>query len=239
MSKHLTLAVLSLVILAVGMGCSSGKIFVREGAEEIDLETEKILVLPSTHYGFTSYGLDETKMMAALVGGTIKAFGSAGVTLEPLKPAFEAAGIGGVSRRLGYGAYHSIDFHNSFDITKESCDPEAAQVPKVIAQVVTLVAEKLGLDFKPRYIFGLYMWAYGSGMVPGTAKIRFVGCLYDTEEDKIHSCCYYTKTVAKDMMMVEAVKAPGDVFGKLMGATNKAEEEAAEKEGEGEGSDSK
>ena len=35
--------------------------------------------------------------------------------------------------------------------------------------------------------------------------------------------------------MVEAVKAPGDVFGKLMGATEKAEEEAAEKEGEGEG----
>ena len=235
MSKHLTLAVLSLVIMAIGVGCGGGKVFVREDAEPIDLETEKILILPSTHYGFGSYGLDETKMMAALVGGTIKAFGSSGITLEPLKSAFEAAGIGGASRRMCYGCYHSIDFHNSFDLKNESCDPEAAKVPEVAAKIISLVSEKLGLDFKPRYVFGLYMWAYGSGMVPGTAKIRFVAAIYDTEKQLIHSCCYYTKTVAKDMMMVEAVKAPGDVFNKLMGATDKKDEEAAEKEGEGEG----
>jgi uncharacterized membrane protein len=230
MSKHLTLAVLSLAIVAMGVGCSSGKVFVREDAEPIDLDTEKILVLPSTHYGFGSYGIDETKMLVSLVGGTVKAFGSAGITLEPLKSAFEAAGIGGAARRMCYGCYHSIDFHKSFDLKNESCDPEAAKVPEVAAKIIELVSTKLGLDIKPKYVFGLYMWAYGAGMVPGTAKIRFVGAIYDTEKQLIHSCTYFTKTVAKDMMLVEAVKAPGDVFNVLMEAAAKAVEKAEEKE---------
>jgi hypothetical protein len=240
MSKHLTLAVLSLVIVAMGVGCSGGSVYVREDAEPIDLDTEKILILPSTHYGFGSYGIDETKMLLSLVGGTVKAFGSSGITLEPLKSAFEAAGIGGASRRMCYGAYHSISFHKSFDLKNESCDKEAAMVPEVAAKIIQLVSEKLGLDFNPKYVFGLYMWAYGGGMVPGTAKIRFVAAIYDTEKQLIHSCTYYTKTVAKDMMLVEAVKAPGDVFKVLMDAAAKAvekkEEAAAEGEGEGEGS---
>ena len=224
MSKRFVLATVCLVLAGMAIGCGGGKVFVREGAEPIDLTKEKILVLPSVAYGFKSYGADELKMTAALVAGTISAFGKSGFSLEPLKPVFQAAGLGGMARRLAYGVYHCIDFHKSYNLAKDSCGKGIEKEPKAVAELVALVAEKAKIDFNPRYIYALYLWAYGSGTIPGTAKCRIIACIYDKEKDLVHSCCYYTKTISKDLILAEAAKIPGDAFSKLMEAAAKPKE---------------
>ena len=244
MSKRLSLVVLSLVLVGMAVGCGSSKVFVREDAEPIDLSKDKILILPSVAYGFSSYGVDELTLSGLLFAGCLSAFGEAAIPLEPLKGVMESAGLGGMARRFGYAAYHSIDFHNSFDLKNESCDKEAALIPelagKLLNDVILPNLAKLGVptDFKVRYVYSLYLWAYGGGMVPGTAKVRIIAAIYDLDMQLIHSCTYMTKVIAKDVIEAEAAKIPGDVFGMLMDAAT-PEEEAAEGEGEGEGSESK
>ena len=46
MSKHLTLAVLALAMVALAVGCGdTTKVFIRKDAEPINVETEKLLIL--------------------------------------------------------------------------------------------------------------------------------------------------------------------------------------------------
>lgn len=236
MSNRMTLAILSLVAVSLAVGCGSSKVFVREGAEPIDMETEKMLILPCDAWGFGSAGLDETEMSVALFGGCIKEFGANGISLEPAKPAFEAAGLSGMARRLGWGVYHMIDFHKSYDLSTDSCGEGIEEVPVAVAQLVTLAAEKLGLDFKPRYIFALALNGLGSGTVPGTMKYRVIGTIYDLEMKLVHSCTYYTNTMPADKgpAMAKVVTIPGECFNKIMEVAAKKQEAAAEAaEGDG------
>jgi hypothetical protein len=178
-----------------------------------------ILILPPDIFGFSGSGADEVKLRMVLTMGTIRAMGARGLTLEPLKSAFEAAGIGGMSRRLGYAAYHSVDFHKSFDMTTESCDPEVAKVPKMLAMVMQLVGGKLGLDFKPRYFLAMYLWAYGSGNEPETTKCRFIGAVYDVQENRLHSCTFRELVLVKEDLrsLKPVVPMPGEVCEALFG----------------------
>ena len=85
------------------------RIHTREGAEPIDLTKDKLFVLPPEQYGFASYaGVDQRRLVDCLDEGILSRSSSL-LTVRPLKPAFEAVGIGGVARRLCYGAYHSIE----------------------------------------------------------------------------------------------------------------------------------
>lgn len=240
MAKRLTLATLSLVLVGLAVGCGSSKVFVREGAEPIDLEKTQMLILPCDVWGFGSAGLDETALSAALFTGCVNAFGDKGISLEPAKPALEAAGITQSAYRLASGAYHMVDFHKTYNLSEDTCGQGIEEVPTLIAKLVTIAAEQLNLDFKPRYIFALGISGQGAGTIPGTLKYRVIATIYDTETQLLHSVTYYTNTMPDDSAAVLAKMSqiPQEAFDMLMekaAANQQAAEEAAGDGGDGGG----
>ncbi len=235
MSKRLPLAFMAVIFLAAAVGCGSTQVFVRPDAEPIDMSKEKMIIMPAVAYGFGSLGLNETELSAALFTGAVAAFGSNGISLEPIKPALESAGLDWLTRRMCWAAYWMTKYRDEYDFSKYTGGDGFEKVPGAVSELVGLVASKMGLDFKPRYYFALYLWAYGSGMVPGTAKCRVIACIYDAQKNLLHSCTYYTKTMAKDIIMVEAAKIPNDTFNLIMKEAAKGVEGEGEGDGEGNG----
>jgi hypothetical protein len=211
--SRLSVAVCSLVLASVLVGCGGTEVFLRDGAAPIDLTKEKILILPADVYGFGGI-FDETMAMGALVAGCLSSFGSAAVDLNPLAPVFEAAGLKGMSYQLAYGVYHCIDFHQSYSLN-DGCGKGIELVPEAINKLVGLAMEKLNMSPQPTYIFALTVLSEGESL-PGVLKYRVVACLYDTVQKLVHSCTYYTATTAKDAMIAEMSQIPGNAFSTLM-----------------------
>ncbi|GEM_PF-3281513 len=192
------------------------KVFVREGAERIDLDKEKVFLLPVVAYGFASIGINETEFSAGLTAGNIMAFRSTGISLVPLKPLFESSGLGGMARELAYGAYHCIDAHGSFELATDPCGKGIEKVPASLAKLVVLIEEKMSLYFEPRHLYALYIWGYGPGPTAGTVRCRVIGTIYDVQEDLVHSCVHYARTITRDTALPEAARIPENAFKLLM-----------------------
>jgi hypothetical protein len=93
MMKHLNKAVVVLVLAAFGCG-ASGNIYRRADAPKLDYSKEKFVVMPVDIHGLPG---DKLALASALFGGFVAAFGKQGISLQPIKPALEAAGLGNLS----------------------------------------------------------------------------------------------------------------------------------------------
>jgi len=227
MSRTLTLAVLTLALVAVA-GCGeSAKVFIREDAEPIDMEVEKLLILPVEAWGFSGEGISDLDITLALVGGTAAAFGTNALMLQPFKEALASAGFPGMGRKLAWGTYHMLDFHQKYDLAADTCGQGIELVPVTVAKVVAKAAELLGLDFQPRYIFALGINGMGKGDPLGkTIEYRVIATIYDKEKKLVHSCTYYTATAPAGKAALAKIQGiPKEAFNLLM---PKPEEEPVE-----------
>ena len=100
--RKLGIVVLGALVVMILATCGSTKEWVREGAPTPDPATDKFVILPA----YISLPGDELKYSAALFGSVIKAFGDSAISLQPLQPVLEAAGLGYMSRSMAYGIYH-------------------------------------------------------------------------------------------------------------------------------------
>jgi hypothetical protein len=179
-------AVVTCVILAVVLvaGCGGKKqIWRPEGSPGyIDMTGKKFLVMPVDMRYVEG---DKTKMSAALFGGFIAEFGDAGIPLQPVQPALEAAGLGDLGYKLARGLVHAAFFHNSS--VWDGCGGEDYSiVPNMVKTLVEKVAEILERpDIKFDYIVVLHIDTFGAGTVPGTTKLRVLGGMYDPQKDEI------------------------------------------------------
>lgn len=185
----------------------------RKGATPIDLAKEKVLLLPCGPWGFAG-AVDEAATGAALLAGTVSFFGESGISLAPMGPVFEAAGLNAMSYRLCYGAYHVADFHEQFTLD-DGCGVGIEEVPVMVNKAVGLAVEKLALPGPfPDYLFGLAVVSLGE-QKPGVLKYRVIACVYDLVSKQVHTVAWASRETAKDAMLAEMAVLPGEVFEQL------------------------
>jgi len=208
----------ALLVLAA-FGCSSGTVYRRGDAPKIDYDKEKFIVMPVDIHGLPG---DKLKYSAALFGGIIGASNGKGISLQPIKPVLEAAGMGNLSWKLAHGTYHMVSAHGIYDFKKDTDQSELATYPEMAAKLVAKAAEALKLDFKPRFVLTAHIDGMGAGRLPKTFKYRVIAALYDTKVGKVHAATYYTKTTAKDALLAEMATLGKQVFGILKKADAEA-----------------
>lgn len=189
------------LVAAIAVGstaCSSTKLMVRPGAPVIDPSADKFLIMPVDIHGLKG---DKTAQEAALFAGFVAAFQENGVPLQPLKPAFEAVGLGNLSWELAEGMFHTVSFHKSYDFGADGgFHGGASKLPLIIqgtSKLVEVVSTELKLDFKPKYVAVAHIDS-ASSRVPKTIGYRVIGGIYNLEEGKIDQVIWYEDTTADD-----------------------------------------
>ena len=113
---RLGFVLISIATLIAVLSCSSTDVFEREDAMMADPESDKFLILPIN----ISMPGDEMAQGAALFGGIVKAFGGSGVSLQPLQPVLEAAGLGNYAYSMAWGMHHMVTWHEVFDFKEDA-----------------------------------------------------------------------------------------------------------------------
>jgi hypothetical protein len=180
----------------------------------VDMEGKKFLVMPA---GISGIPGDELKMSAALFGGFVAEFGSDGISLQPIQPLLEKAGLGRLSYNLARGLTHAAFFHNS--VEWDACSGEDySKVPTMVMKLVEQVGKLLGQpDLKFDYIVVLNIRGSGSGMVPGTIKYRVDGGIYDPFKKEIAVAVQFEQTTSEDLMMAEMATLGAKAVGLMKG----------------------
>lgn len=209
-----------LFVAALGsglIGCASTTLYKRADAPKTDLAKDKFLIMPVDIHGLPG---DATAQGAALFGGFIAAFKENGVALQPIKPAFEAVGLGNVSWELAEGMHHLVSFHEVYDFNQDGGfhggDSKLPLLVEGTAKLVSLAAEQLTLDFKPKYVVVAHIDSTSSS-IPKTIGYRVIGGLYNVEEGKIDQVIWFEKTTADDpaAILAEMGTLGSELHGKL------------------------
>jgi hypothetical protein len=198
-------------------------VFMRPKAKLIDLASDRVVVLPVDTWAFYRLHRDESRISASLFEGCLKAFGSAGISIEPARAVLESAGLWSVGRRLAYGAFHMIDFHQSFDLSEDSCGRKIEEVPGMVTRLARLLEKELALDFRPRYFFALAVNSHGPNEAKTHLKYRVSAALFDATKRLVHSCAFYSGEVPLDMTKAQGKIAaiPDEVIGALLAKATK------------------
>ncbi len=161
---------------------------IRSGATLELADNEKILILP-TDMQLTG---EKKKYNASLFAGFLAGFGDKAISLEPIKQPLEKAGLGDLSRRLSWGTWHMVSWHNSFDFVADAGfhggKSEYAVLVDLVAQLVNLATEQLNIDAKIKYV------AFSSVRHTSVPKLKAkagffgmecLGAIYNVEEGKV------------------------------------------------------
>ena len=187
-----------LFIAALATGCASTSLYKRADAPKVDLAQDKFLIMPVDIHGLPG---DNTAQGAALFGGFVAAFKESAVPLQPIKPAFEAVGLGNVSWELAEGMHHLVSFHETYDFNEDGGfhggDSKLPLLMEGTAKIVEIAAEQLKLDFKPKYVVVAHIDS-ASSSIPKTIGYRVIGGLYNVEAGKIDQVIWFEKTTADD-----------------------------------------
>ena len=210
--QKLSILVLGVLVVMILATCGSTKEYVREGAPSPDPATDKFVMLPA----YISLPGDELKYSAALFGGVVAAFGDSAISLQPLQPVLEAAGMGYMSRSMAYGIQHMVVSHGTFDFAEDAGfhggNSEYQVILEGMGKLIDLVTTELKLDFKPTYMVVASTYSYG-GFLGKILKIRTLAAIYNLEESKIDKVSIIEKTTFYNEVAVLAEMATmGDTF---------------------------
>ena len=198
----------SAATLALAASCkTSNTVHVRKDAPELHYNQEKFLVLPINTNGLPGSSEDYN---TALSTGFVGAFGTQGVSLQPVEPQLEEAGMGDLSPELARGIQEEVERGN-FDL-KEAGSAELAVIPEKMGQLAEMSASALGLDFKPRFVAIAHVEGKGEGDLPETYNYSVIGAIYDLQLEKVHAATYYDKTTAKDALIGEMATIGKQLF---------------------------
>ncbi len=199
-TSRIILTSLALAALALS-GCAAKKqVYVRQDAPKVAYEKEKFIVLPVNIHGLPG---DSNEYNAALFAGFVSAFGESGISLQPIQPALESAGLGDLPADLAHGIHHAVSAHNAYDLSKDPDQQNLHAIPELTAKLVEASATALKLEHKPRYVVVAHVDGLGDGTLPETYKYRVIGAIYDTQLHKVHAVTYYEATTAKKALIGE------------------------------------
>jgi hypothetical protein len=228
-----SMKVLQTISVAVALSflvsaCASTKLYTRPDSTPPTMGEDKFLIMPVDIHGLPG---DSLAQSAALFGGFMAAFQDTGVSLQPLKPVLEAAGLNNISWELAEGMYHLVSSHEKFDFKADGgFHGGSSKLPLIIegtAKLVGLATKELGLDFDPKYVVVAHIDSAGSS-IPGSTAYRVIGGLYNVKAGMIDTVIWYEQTTANDEAVILAEMA--GIGSKLYGLLF-AMEEVEKKEG--------
>ena len=223
MRRIVGLGLALVLVLVMGLAACGGgdKIWRPEGETSLSLEGKKLLVMPMR----VNLPGDDTKLNAAVFGGFIGALGSDAISLQPVQPALEGIGLGGLSslmaRGLVWAAWHGGKFEGEF-----------GELPGKIATLLEKAGELLSLpDLKVDYIIVGHV--YRTGGVAEFVKYKVIGGAFDPKENKIMCAFEYEKNTAESALLAEMAMLGKDMASKISGeAPAEGGEEAPAEGGE-------
>ena len=193
-----SLLLAGLVVAVILAGCASTQTYDRPETEPPDKEADKFLILPVD----INLPGNELAQEAAVFGGLIAAFEDTGIPLQPLKPAMEAASLGGFSRNLAYGIQHMVTVHNTFDFAEDAAlhggTSEYEAILVLVGTLLDVVNDALKPDFKIKYIVIASVQNQGAGTIPETRAYKVLGAIYNIEDAKIDKVIIYEATTADE-----------------------------------------
>ncbi|MHC5038077.1 MAG: hypothetical protein ACYTHM_12240 [Planctomycetota bacterium] len=195
-----------------------GGVISREDAEPLDLMRDKFFILPCETWGVFTLGIDPGTLSKALFAECIAAFGASGISLEPLKAELKKRRLSAIAHRLAYGAFHMVDFHQAFDMSRDTCGRGIDEYPLQMAQVAELAKAKLGLPALPKYAFAFALTGLGKDKSEKTLNVRVTACIYDLQAKLVHSCMYFKRPVSLESNLAkeQILSIPGDVAAAML-----------------------
>ena len=199
MTKVRSLLAAALVLTVVSAGCATSTFYNTAYSNKLKLGEDKFLIMPVDFHGFPSDM--QTMLEVTIFAGFIATFGKYGVSLQPIKAGFEAAGFGNLSWQLAHGVYHVASFHRNPNLATDRCEPYIGPMVASIAKFVNWVVGALksaGVPIPEGYKFQYVLIAHVDKMAVkwgGKAmEYRVLGGIIDAEKQVIVAATWFVKT---------------------------------------------
>jgi len=197
------LKILVAVIAMVGVtsaGCGSTyTLFNTAYTHKLELGKDKFLIMPVDFHGFPSKM--QLMLEVTIFAGFIATFGKYGVSLQPIKKGFEAAGFGNLSWQLAHGVYHVASFHKNPHLSKDRCRPWIGPMLGAIGKFANWVVGALKAAGVPipdgyqfRYILTAHVDKQGSAFFGKGMKYRVIGAIVDISNQQIVAATWFNKS---------------------------------------------
>ncbi len=201
MKKLRVLMAAALMVTVAASGCATSTFYNTAYEKKLELGKDKFLIMPVDFHGFPSKM--KTLLEATIFAQFIATFGKYGVSLQPIKAGFEAAGFANLSWQLAHGVYHVASAHGHGNLAKDRCKPWIGPMVSSIAKFVNWVVGALkaaGAPVPEGYRFQYVLTAhvdkvavkFGGKMM----KYRVIGGIVDADAQKIVAATWFTKTSA-------------------------------------------
>jgi hypothetical protein len=212
------------LIAAFAATACGGTTFYNTGyTKKLKLGEDKFLIMPVDFHGFPSDM--QTILEVTIFANFIETFGKYGVSLQPLKKGFEAAGFPNLSWELAEGLYHVASFHRNPYLDRDTCRPYIGPMAQGLAKFVNWVVGALkaaGVPIPEGYRFQYVLTAHIDKlgvMFGGKAmKYRVIGGIVDTDNRQIVAATWFEKTNMNNK--VAYVAALGTLGKQLLKAFN-------------------
>lgn len=188
-----------LVAAVAAAGCGTTTYYNTAYANKLKLGDDKFLIMPVEFNGFP----DDMRVALEVIifAQFLATFGKYGVSLQPVKPAFEAAGFGNLSRHLAQGIYHVASVHRNPYLAKDRCEPYIGPMVASLAKFVNWVVGALRAagapipeDYKFEYVLVAYVDRLGKGFLGKGMQYRVVGGLVNAQTQEIVAATWFVKT---------------------------------------------
>jgi len=199
MKKLRVLVAITAMFAVASGGCATYTLYNTAYKNKLELGKDKFLIMPVDFHGFPS----KMKLMleVTIFAGFIATFGKYGVSLQPIKKGFEAAGFGNLSWWLAEGVFHVASVHKNPYLAKDRCRPYIGQMLAAIGKFANWVVGALkaagvpipdGYQFK--YILTAHVDRIGAALFGKGTKYRVIGGIVDITNQQIVAATWFVKS---------------------------------------------
>ena len=199
MKKLKVLMAATLVAAVTVTGCATHTMYNTAYKNKLELGKDKFLIMPVDFHGFPTKMA--TMLEITIFAGFIATFGKYGISLQPLKKGFEAAGFGNMSWWLAHGVYHVAAFHGNPYLSKDRCRPWIGPMLAAIGKFTNWVVGALKAagapipaDYKFRYILTAHVDKMGTAFFGKGMKYRVIGGIVDITNQQIVAATWFVKS---------------------------------------------
>ncbi|MFH2010399.1 MAG: hypothetical protein ABI333_27620 [bacterium] len=200
MKKVKVLIAAALMVAVTSAGCGSTTTFYSVAyKEKLELGKDKFLIMPVDFHGFPANM--KTMLELTIFAGFIATFGKYGISLQPIKAGFEAAGFGNLSWHLAHGIFHVASFHKNGDLKKDRCQPFIGPMLAIIGKFANWVVGALKAagvpipeGYKFKYVLTAHVDRQGDALFGKGTKYRVIGGIVDIEAQQIVAATWFTKS---------------------------------------------
>jgi hypothetical protein len=157
---------------------------------------DKLLIMPMAFHGFPRNM--KTMLEITMFAQLISTLGRLGVSLQPLRRGFQAAGFGNLDWQLAHAIHHRITRHRQPSLSKDRCLPwmvaMATQLPKFVTWTLgALRAAGVPIPrrFRPRYLLVVHADKLSFNRATNIIKYRVIAGILDVPKEQVVAAHFY------------------------------------------------